>query len=140
MAINQLADGRLLSVVLKMRPTRFLRHPEHVLGEILIRVLGGGGVFRLQRCTLRFEGIGNVLEKNQAKCDVLVIRWFEVLAQLVGGEESYASKPRLAPFPFAFCGLAALASVPSSAAVFRPRGIIAPCASGLRSFPHMCGF
>ena len=34
--VDQLADARLLGVGLKVRPTRLLRHPEHVLGQILV--------------------------------------------------------------------------------------------------------
>ena len=85
--VDQLADGRLLGVGLQMRPARLLRHPEHVLGQILVRVLGSGGVFRQQRRALRLEGVRDVLEKDQAERDVLVVRRLEVLAQLVGGEE-----------------------------------------------------
>ena len=85
--VDQLADGRLLGVGLQMRPARLLGHPEHVLGEILVRVFGGGGVFRQQRGALRLEGIGDVLEEDQAEGDVLVVGRLQVLAQLVGGEE-----------------------------------------------------
>jgi hypothetical protein len=42
--VDQLADGRLLGVVLQMRPACFLGHPEHVLGQILVGVFGSGGV------------------------------------------------------------------------------------------------
>ena len=70
-----------------MRPARLLRHPEHVLGQILVRVFGSGGVFRQQRRALRLEGVGDVLEEDQAERDVLVVGRLEVLAQLVGGEE-----------------------------------------------------
>ena len=34
--VDQLADARLLGVGLKVRPARLLRHPEHVLGQILL--------------------------------------------------------------------------------------------------------
>src|SRR6266700_4931068 len=33
--VDQLADARPLGVNLKVRPTPLLRHPEHVLGQIL---------------------------------------------------------------------------------------------------------
>jgi hypothetical protein len=36
--VYQLADYRLLGVRLEVRPARFFRHPEHILGEIFIRV------------------------------------------------------------------------------------------------------
>ena len=85
--VDQLADGRLLGVGLQMRPARLLRHPEHVLGEVFVRVLGGGGVFRQQCGALRLEGVRDVLEEDQPERDVLVVGRLKVLAQLVGGEE-----------------------------------------------------
>ena len=43
--VDQLADARLLGVGLKVRPARLLRHPEHVLGLILlVGVLAGCGI------------------------------------------------------------------------------------------------
>ena len=40
--VDQLADARLLGVGLKVRLARLLRHPEHVLGQILlVGVLAG---------------------------------------------------------------------------------------------------
>ena len=71
--VDQLADGRLLGVRLQMRPARFLGHPEHVLGEVFVRVLGGGGVLGQQRGALRLEGVRDVLEEDQAERDVLVV-------------------------------------------------------------------
>jgi hypothetical protein len=63
--VDQLVYGRLLGVGLQMRPARIPRHPEHVLGEVFVRVLGGGEVFREQRGPLRLEGVRDVFEKNQ---------------------------------------------------------------------------
>ena len=85
--VDQLADGRLLGVGLEMRPARLLRHPEHVLGQILVRVLGGGGILGQQRRALGLEGVRDVLEEDQAERDVLVVGRLQVLAQLVGGQE-----------------------------------------------------
>src|SRR6266481_2557927 len=46
--VDQFSDCGLLGVRLKVRPARFFRNPEQVLGEVLVRILGGGGVFRQQ--------------------------------------------------------------------------------------------
>ena len=43
--VDQLADARLLGVGLKVRPARLLRHPEHVLGQmLLVGALAGCGI------------------------------------------------------------------------------------------------
>ena len=81
----------------KMRPARLLRHPEHVLGEVFVRVLGGVRVLGQQRGALRLEGVGDVLEEDQAERDVLVVRRLEVLAQLVGGEEQLRLEAEVGP-------------------------------------------
>jgi hypothetical protein len=70
-----------------MGPACVLGDPEHILGEIFIGVFGGSRVLREQCRPLGLEGVGNVLEKDQAERDVLIVRGFEVLAQLVGSEE-----------------------------------------------------
>ena len=85
--VDQLADGRLLGVGLEVRPARLLRHPEHVLGEVFVRVFGSGGVLGQQRRALGLEGVRDVLEEDQAERDVLVVGRLQVLAQLVGGQE-----------------------------------------------------
>jgi hypothetical protein len=43
--VDQLTNRRLLCVRLQMRPARLLRHPEHVFGEVFVRVFNGCGVF-----------------------------------------------------------------------------------------------
>ena len=40
--VDQLADRRLLGVRLEVRPAGLLRHPEDVLGRVLVAVLGVG--------------------------------------------------------------------------------------------------
>jgi hypothetical protein len=52
-------DSRL-GIVLKMRPARFPGHPEHVLGQILVRVFDSDRVLREERGSLRFESAGDV--------------------------------------------------------------------------------
>jgi len=46
-----------------------------------VRVLGAQGL------VAGLEALGDVAQEDQAENDVLVVRRFEVLAQLVGGEE-----------------------------------------------------
>ena len=48
------------------------------------------------------EGVGDVLEEDQAEDDVLVLGGVHVAAELVGQPQSFASKPRLAPLPLVF--------------------------------------
>ncbi|MCY1371097.1 hypothetical protein D9M69_582280 [compost metagenome] len=44
--VDQSADRGQLGVGLQVRPASLLRHPEHVVREVLVLVLGGLGVFR----------------------------------------------------------------------------------------------
>jgi hypothetical protein len=62
-------------------------------------------VFRQQRRALRLERVGNVLEKDQAKRDMLVIRRFEVFAQLVGSKEKLRLEPKVGAIPVALLRL-----------------------------------
>ena len=94
--VDQLADGGLLGVGLKMRPARLLRHPEDVFGEIFVGVFGGVGVFGQQRGTLCLEGVRNVLEEDQAERDVLVVGRLHVAAQLVGRLEQLRLEAKVA--------------------------------------------
>ena len=110
--VDQLADGRLLGVGLQMRPARLLGHPEHVLGQIFVRVFGGGGVFGQQRGALRLEGVRDVLEEDQAERDVLVVGRLQVLAQLVGGEKQLRLEAEIGAVAVAFRTLSAWAPAP----------------------------
>ena len=95
--VDQLADGGLLGVRLKVRPAGLLRHPEDVLGEIFV-----AGLRRRRRSSaskrgaLRLEGVGDVLEEDQAERDVLVFGRLQVPAQLVGGEEQLRLEAEIA--------------------------------------------
>ena len=66
------------------------RHPEDVLGAVFVGVFGiGAGVVAFAGDELRvllLEGVGDVLEEDEAEDDVLVFRRVHVVAQLVGGE------------------------------------------------------
>ncbi len=72
---------------LQVRPARIGRHPENVLGQILVRILRiGAGVVALPRHQLgavRLEAVGDVLQKDQPEHDMLVLRRVHVVAQLV---------------------------------------------------------
>ena len=70
-----------------MRPARIGRNPEHIFSEVCIRVFSILGIFGQQLLAFQFETIGNMLEKDQAKSDVLVVRRLHIAAQLVGGLE-----------------------------------------------------
>ena len=84
--IDELADGGLLCAGLQVRPEP-LRHPEHVLGEVLVWVLSDGGVLGEQSSVLRIKCVRDVLQENQPEHDMLVVGGLEVLAQLVRSEE-----------------------------------------------------
>ena len=88
----------LLGTGLEVRPAGFLRHPEDVLGPVFVRVLGVGAlVFALARNELGavfLEGVGDVLEEDQAEDDVLVFRRVHVVAELVGGEPELGLETR----------------------------------------------
>ena len=77
----------MLGARLEVRPAGLLGHPEHVLGEVLVGILRRGRILGQQGCPLRLESVGDVPQEDQPEDDVLVVRGFEVLAQLVGGEE-----------------------------------------------------
>ncbi len=64
-----------------------LRHPEDAGGAVLVRIFGVGALrlLRFQLGVLRLEGVGDVLEEDQAEDDVLVLRRVHVVAQRVGG-------------------------------------------------------
>ena len=83
-----------------MRPAGVHRHPEDIGGEVFVLVLGiGAGVVAGVRVlagdelgVMFVEGIGDVLEKDQAEDDMLVFRSVHVVAQLVGGEPELGFK------------------------------------------------
>ena len=72
--VHQRSDNGLSSLGFQVRPARLGRHPEDAFGAVLVRVLG--------ICTLRdlclelrmflLEGVGDVLQEDQAEDDVLV--------------------------------------------------------------------
>ena len=92
--VDQLADRGLLGAGLQVGPAGFFGDPEDVLGAVFVRVFGvGAGVvagFGLRAgeelLAVLFEGVGDVLEEDQAQDDVFVLRRVHVVAELVGGQ------------------------------------------------------
>ena len=84
--VHELADGGLLGLRLEVRPARLGRHPEDALGAVLVRVLGVGALRLLgdELRVLLLEGVGDVLEEDQAEDDVLVLGGVHAAAQRVG--------------------------------------------------------
>jgi hypothetical protein len=70
-----------------MRPTRLRRHPENANGFVLVDILRVSALvfFGLQLLVLLLEGIGDVLQEEQAENDVLVLGGVHAAAQRVGG-------------------------------------------------------
>ena len=76
-----------LALACRWRPARLLRHPEDVLGPVLVVVLGVGALVDLlgeEPCVLLLEGVGDVLQEDQPEDDVLVLGGVHVVAELVG--------------------------------------------------------
>ena len=94
----------LLGAGLEVGPAGLLRHPEDVRRRGTRPGLPGRrpGLLGCERGVLLLEGVGDVLEEDQAEDDVLVLGRVHVVAQLVGGGQSLASKPRLAAEPLPF--------------------------------------
>ena len=71
---------------LEMCPAGLGRHPEDVLGAVLVRVLRVGSLFpfAFEEDVPFFEGIGDVFQKNDSKDDMLVFGRVHTAAQGVG--------------------------------------------------------
>jgi hypothetical protein len=84
--VDQLADGALARLRLENRPARLGRHPEDALRAVLVGILGVGafGFFGQQRGVLLLEGIGDVLQEQQAQADMLVLGGVHAAAQRIG--------------------------------------------------------
>ena len=83
--VDDLADGGLLGVGLEVRPAGLLGHPEDVHGPVLVGVLRVGPLVLLgvELGVLLLEGVGDVLEEDQAQDDVLVFGGVHVAPELV---------------------------------------------------------
>lgn len=71
---------------LQVIPTGLSRHPEDGERPVLVRVLGVGAQVDLSRkpCVLLLEGVGDMLEEDEAEDDVLVLGSVHRAAQSVG--------------------------------------------------------
>jgi hypothetical protein len=85
--VDQLADDGLLGAGLQVRPVGVGWYPDYVFGEVCVGVFCVIRIFCQQRLTLQLEPIRDVLEEDQTKRDMLVIRGLHVATQLVGGLE-----------------------------------------------------
>ena len=79
-------NGGLVRLTLQYRPARLGRHPEDALGAVFVRVFGVRAVddLLLQLRVGFLERVGDVLEEDQAKDDVLVLGGVHAAAQGVG--------------------------------------------------------
>jgi hypothetical protein len=93
--IDERGDVGPRRLILQIRPARFRRHPEATLGEIFVpafqqrlELRAFDAVlrqFRFQLIAPRFERVGDVLQKEQAKDNVLVFRGVDLAAQSISG-------------------------------------------------------
>lgn len=85
--VDQRADGGLRRAGLQVLPARFLRHPENSGGAVFVRIFRVGALrlLRFEFRVLGLEGVGNVLQENQAEDHVLVLGGIHVVAQRIGG-------------------------------------------------------
>lgn len=85
--VDELADGGLWGVGSKVMPACFWRYPEDVVGAVLVAVLwvGAVGSLRFELGVFSFEGVGDVLEEDEAEDDVFVLGGVHVVAEGVGG-------------------------------------------------------
>ena len=71
--VDELADGGLARLGLEMRPAGLGRHPEDVLGNVFVAVLGGlTAPFGENRRMALLEGVGDVFQKDETQDDVFV--------------------------------------------------------------------
>jgi len=84
--VHELSDGGLAGLGFQVRPAGLGRHPEDGERAVLVRVLGVGAARLLgdELGVLLLEGVGDVLEKDEAKDDVLVFGRVHRAAQGVG--------------------------------------------------------
>jgi len=80
-----------------MRPAGFFWNPEYVDGPVLVGVfwVGSLGAIRLELDSMFLEGIGDVLEKDQAEHDVLILSSIHVRAQRVGGSPEFGFEAKV---------------------------------------------
>jgi hypothetical protein len=84
--VDELADGGLRAFALRCASAP-PSAPRRCCGAVLVGILGVGALrlLRLELGVLLLEGVGDVLEEDQAEDDVLVLGRVHVVAQRVGG-------------------------------------------------------
>ena len=84
--VHELADRGLFGLALEVRPACLRWHPENIDRAVLVGVLGVGTLclFRDKLGVLLLEGIGDVLQEDEAQHDVLVLGGVHGAAQGVG--------------------------------------------------------
>jgi hypothetical protein len=84
-----------------VRPASLLRHPKDADDPVLVGVLGIGTILflRFQLGVFRLEGVGDVLEEDQAEDDVFVLRRVHVIAQRIGRLPECGLETQLAAIP-----------------------------------------
>lgn len=99
--VDQLSDLRLLRTCLETRPAGFGRHPEHVLRPILVLVLGVGPLILLgqEPVVHLFEGVADVLQKDQPEHHVLVLGRIHIVPHLVRRQPQRRLEPQVRPVP-----------------------------------------
>jgi len=93
--VDQRGDVRPRGLVLEVLPARLGWHPENPLGGVLVAVLqqaielwtgdAVGLQLGLQFLASRLEGVGDVLQEQQAEDDMLVLGGIDLAAQRIGG-------------------------------------------------------
>ena len=84
-SVDKLANGRLARLGLQIGPAGFLRHPEDVLGDVLVAILGSlSAPFGQHRRMTLLEGVGDVFQKDKSEDDVLVLSGIHRSAQCIG--------------------------------------------------------
>ena len=114
--VDKRADLGVLGLLLDVVPACFERHPRDILCEVFVLILRVGVLVGAERGVLLEEGVGDVLEEDQAEDNVLVLGGVHVAAELiadlpkavfeaeiggVGGGLGHESLPRQT-FRFAF--------------------------------------
>ena len=70
---------------LEICPPRFGRHPENILGKVFVAVFGGVfAPFFNNRCAAFLEGVGDILQEDEAEHDVLVLSGIHGAAERIG--------------------------------------------------------
>ena len=95
--VDDLADILRAGVSLNVGPAGRFGHPEDILGEVFLGVLGIGEIVLCELIVHRLEGFGNVFEEDQPQRDVFVLGRLQPAAHLVGCLEQIGCKVEVCP-------------------------------------------